>query len=162
MERAAIEKCVSHYCSAAATAGGGVGLPALFGFLGVFLQVDVAVHAFDPGQGDEVVLAVGAVVFGQFERAAFEVIDLADGFATGSDDAHVFLDAGDSGVGALGAAAHAGLFLDKLGGLFAPFGDLVAHVLRGVNDGMPGVRDFFLDGRCGNAHSVGGSDLSLS
>ena len=71
----------------------------------------VAIHSFDPSDRNEVVLTVRTVLLRQFDRAASDVIDHADLFATGRDHVHVLLDAGNAGVSTLCRTTDAGLFL---------------------------------------------------
>ena len=99
------------YRSAAAHARGRIRFPVLLGFHRVLLEMDVAIHSFDPSDRNEVVLTVRTVLLRQFDRAASDVIDHADLFATGRDHVHVLLDAGNAGVSTLCRTTDAGLFL---------------------------------------------------
>ena len=98
--------------------------------------MDMAIHSFDPAEWDEMVLTVRTIVLRQFDRAAFHTIDHTDLFAAGRDDAHMLLDAGDTHVRALRWAVHAGLFLHEIDRFLGALGNLVAHVLRRISDGV--------------------------
>src|ERR1019366_4446382 len=120
------------YRSAAAHARGRIRFPVLLGFHRVLLEMDVAIHSFDPSDRNELVLTVRTVFLRQFDRTASDVIDHADLFATGRDHVHVLFDPGDPGVRTLGWAADAGLFLHEIDGLLGARSNLVAHVLRHI------------------------------
>ena len=76
--------------------------------------MDVAIHSFDPSDRNEVVLTVRTVFLRQFDRAASNVIDHTDLLATGRDNVHMLLDAGDTGVRTFRRAPDAGPFLYEI------------------------------------------------
>ena len=88
--------------------------------------MDVAIHSFDPTDRNEVVLSVRTVFLRQFDRAASDVIDHPDLFATGRDDVHVLLDAGETGICSFCWAAAASLFLHEIDRFLGARGDFVA------------------------------------
>jgi hypothetical protein len=107
--------------------------------------MDVAIHSFDPSDRNEVVLTVRTVFLRQFDRAASDVIDHPDLFATGRNNVHVLLDAGDTRARTLRWAADAGLFLYEIDRFLSALRNLVANVLCGIHDSVARVRGFVLD-----------------
>jgi hypothetical protein len=61
----------------------------LFRVLG---EVNVLIHPSDPIQRDQMMLAVGAILFRQFDGIALDTVYHSHTFSTRSDDLHVFAD----------------------------------------------------------------------
>lgn len=54
----------------------------------------MGIDVVDPVHGDEVMLAIRAVVLSEFNRASFDVINSANLVAARSDDIHMVFDVG--------------------------------------------------------------------